>query len=236
MDPLILTKTYICKGSILSTPLGSILNPASTSVADVYVQVYKPNGVIFHDAQLPVGYYNADTNQWKIGTMEAKKQLKAANFEWEVTDDCYAPFTFTFVVKGGPCVNSSDEVCVKIDGPTQCQINLRKPVFEVFYDYTVDLRDDTILINASIGDIEITLPDPDLAYIVNQSNPNKSGGSQFEFIITDLTNSVTIKTPDGKIVSYSTLADATDEVSATLVGQTFSFIAFDGNYYTKISI
>lgn len=232
----LIEERLICIGDKICTPIEQILNKTLSAVPGVNLLVKVPTGVIFSSQNLGQGVFNSVTNVWTIGTM-TPGQVIFGELCWEVTDDCQAPFKFTFTLNAesdAVCLLSDEnEYCVVVDGLTGCDSSTFKPIKTIVSDYITDLIDYTILIDASLNPVTITLLRPIDAYRLRTDNSKKSGGKEYQFKVIDLTNAVIIQTPDGKIVDFSTPSAATNTYNFSLIGQTILLQSDGTNYYVK---
>lgn len=234
----LINEKLICTGDKIYTLIEAVTNKSLQTVTDIQVEVTPPPGVVYSSSNLAQGTYNSAENIWTIGTM-TKGQTFSGEIAWKVTDDCLAPFKFDFrLTSAGPnvCINSgSGGFCIIIDGITKCLIDTYKRIktINVQEDATLDLTDYTVLVDGSGMAINVTLPAPADAYRTFPDNSCNDGGKEYYIKVIDLTNPVTITTPSGKIVSFSTIADALDTFTFSLVGQTIIIHSNGENYFIK---
>jgi len=231
-----ITEKLICTGDKIYTLIESVQNKSLSAVSDVIIQVDPPPGVSYVSANLQQGIYNSSSNQWIVGTM-VRGQVLSGEIIWKVDDDCRAPFKFNFkVTTGGTHVclqNSTNTYCIIIDGLTKCVLDTYRGIKTVNSDTVLTITDHTVLVDASASAVTITLPKPSDTYRVFPENECLDGGKEYNIKVIDLSNSVTIITPEGKIVDFSTIADASSSYEFTLVGQTIKVHSNGQNYFIK---
>lgn len=231
----IINKKLICIDDKIETLIESVINKSLQAVSDIRVQVAVPPGVEYVSSNLGQGTYNSSSNIWTIGTM-TKGQSFSGDIIWKVTDDCLAPFKFTFTLSSSSssvCIGDTNSHCILIDGITKCQLDRYKGIRTIVFDETLALTDYTILADASSLPVNITLPPPADVYKVFPDNTCNNGGKEYHIKVIDLTNPVTLTTPSGKIVDFSTIANATATYSFSLVGQTVVLHSNGENYFIK---
>ena len=232
----LVNEKLICTGDRICTLVESVTNKSLTAVTGVQIQVTPPPGVSYASSNLDQGTYSSSTNTWTIGTM-TKGQYLSGEICWTVDDDCLAPFKFNFSLSAGSSsvciVDSKKDYCIIIDGITKCEIDTFKGIRTITMDETLTLVDHTILANGAYEAVNITLPAPSAAYKIFPENMCVNGGKEYHIKVIDLTNAVTITTPSGKIVDFSTIADASDTYNFSLVGQTVTRHSNGENYFIK---
>ena len=226
---------YIKVGDIICTPIDQVYNASIGATSGVKLNVKVPAGVVYSSSNLSKGNYNAIENYWQINTLKKNESVQGS-ICWLVYDDCLAPFDFEFTISteaGKACINDNlSKLCLTIDGLTNCETNLYKPVKWIYNDYDLGLHDQTIIAYANNSSIDITLPKASDVFL-----SAKSAGSDWDVTVLDLTNPVRLVAPEGvKIIDKSSIDDATNIFDFTLIGQTVFIQSIGTHYLVKYAV
>ena len=215
---------YFKTGSTFETIVDFVQNDGPDIATGVQVNITVPDGIQYSSHSVIPGTFNSLNHRWDIGTLNVG-QVATASFVWEVIDSTVElPYVFTFSVTSSSacdtCLNTA-KLCLKVNGIRctdigRCDCSI-KTVSSETYLLTEDDR--SITIDASSNNVAVTLLDPDSQCPVR-------------FKVIDLTNSVTLVTPSGKIVDNTTVTLSTDTYTFTTVGESVLLQSDADNWYT----
>lgn len=210
-------KGYISPGDTICTPIDSVFNASGKTVTGVKVVIDVPEGVVYKSSNLTQGLYDNIANEWQIGTMTVNKTVSGI-ICWTVVDDCRAPYKFDLIATsdgGTLCIteDNKNSGCISVIGLTACQVTAQSRVTSVTADYTPTSQDRTLLLDASVSEIEITLPPASMFY-----NSSKKTGHEWEFKVVDFNNAISISSTS-KILLDTNLAAAPKSFSFTQSGE-----------------
>ncbi|MCA9397880.1 hypothetical protein KC573_03545 [candidate division WWE3 bacterium] len=219
---------FISPGDLICTPIDSVFNSSGTTVDDVKVVIDVPDGVVFDSYNVTQGLYNSLNNEWQIGTMRVNQTVSGV-ICWRVTDDCLAPYKFDLIAVsagGSLCIGEEDlnSGCIVVKGLTTCQVTAKKRIITITDDYTITSQDRTILLDASVSPIVVTLPPASMFY-----SSSKSSGHEWEFKVIDFNNSIEIESTS-KLLDNTNLAGASTSYSFGAVGEWIK-IQSAGSFY-----
>jgi len=228
-----INKKFICIGDVICVPFDNITNlPTSLATAlNVSIGISYDESVLqYLSHDLTKGGYDPATKKWIVDTLVPGESV-AGDFCFTVIDDCTFPTKVTATIEDGECVVSNQNTyCVNIDGLSPCQLDALnyKPInTTVTENYTMNVKDYTVYIDASINDVIVTLPPP------HETWSSVKGGREYYIGNIDLTNLASVITLSGKIVDHSTVADASSAYIFTIPGQTIILQSDGTNYHVK---